>query len=225
MKKWAIIGWVLISFVFCPLSIASSGNPIRQIKTNEKVVALTFDDGPGDFTQLILDVLKKHEVKATFYVLGGNAKASPALIKKIMSEGHDLGNHTMYHDKMRGRSVEKMMQDIQSVDTILRKLGYEKEITFRSPFGITSDNLAIALQKLHKKNVLFTFLPQDWTPISAQKIYDNVMKELKPGLIITLHDGGKRRQNTVQATEMLIKTLKSRGYRFITVSQLLKINS
>ncbi|MBS0290201.1 MAG: polysaccharide deacetylase family protein [Proteobacteria bacterium] len=202
----------------------STGEPIRQIKTTQKVVALTFDDGPEmPYTDKILDVLEKHNVKATFFVLGGNAKANPDLIKKIMVKGHDLGNHTMTHTMMKNKSVEVMKKDIQAVDDILRAQGYQKEITFRAPFGITSDNLKKALQELNKRMVLFTFLPQDWTKISAEQIYNNVMKEMKPGLIITLHDGGKRRDNTVKATEMLIETLQKQGYEFLTVSEILKL--
>lgn len=207
-------------------AIAASPNSdtTRHVKTTQKVVALTFDDGPSEpYTQQILDVLNKNNVKGTFYVLGGNAKEYPKIVKQIMNEGHELGNHSMYHDKMKNRSVDKIYNDINSVDTILRNLGYQKEITFRAPFGITSDNLHVALLKLNKRMVLFTFLPQDWTNISSKQIHDNVMKELKPGLIITLHDGGKRRDNTVKATQMLIDSLKQQGYRMVTVSELLSL--
>lgn len=202
----------------------AASDTTRHVKTSEKVVALTFDDGPSEpYTQQILGVLNKNNVKGTFYVLGGNAKEYPKIVKQIMNEGHELGNHSMYHDKMKNRSVEKIYNDINSVDTILRNLGYQKEITFRAPFGITSDNLHAALSKLNKRMVLFTFLPQDWTNISSKQIHDNVMKELKPGLIITLHDGGKRRDNTVKATQMLIDSLKQQGYRMVTVSELLSL--
>ncbi|MBS0285868.1 MAG: polysaccharide deacetylase family protein [Proteobacteria bacterium] len=214
---------ILIFFVQSAFA-AATGEPIRHVKTDEKVVALTFDDGPDKpYTEQILGVLDKHNVKATFFVLGGNAKAYPDLIKKIMKDGHDLGNHTMSHSMMKNKSVETMKNDIASVDKILRNLGYEKEITFRAPFGITSPNLKTALQQLDKRMVLFTFLPQDWTKISSQQIYNNVMKQMKPGLIITLHDGGARRENTVKATEMLIDNLQKQGYRFVTVSELLKL--
>lgn len=198
---------------------------IRQVNTVQKVVALTFDDGPGEFTEQILSILNKYQIKATFYVLGTNAKQYPQLIKEMIEHDHDLGNHSMYHDKMKNRSVEKMIEDIQSVDNILKKLGYDRKITFRAPFGITSSNLQAALKQLNKRMVLFTFLPQDWTNISAQTIHDNVMKQIKPGLIITLHDGGKQRQNTVKATEMLIHTLNQQGYQFVTISALLKLQA
>lgn len=222
-KKLACMSMLLL-LAKASVAAAVSGEPIRHVNTTEKVVALTFDDGPDKpYTEQILSVLDKHQVKATFFILGGNAKANPDLIKKIMAGGHDLGNHTMSHQKMKGRTVEAMKNDIASVDKILRDLGYEKEITFRAPFGITSPNLQEALQQLNKRMVLFTFLPQDWTKISAQQIYDNVMKQMKPGLIITLHDGGNRRENTVKATEMLIENLQKEGYRFLTVSDLLKL--
>ena len=224
ISKIASLG-LLIAFSHSALA-QSTGEPIRHIKTTEKVVALTFDDGPDKpYTEQILSVLDKHKVKATFFVLGGNAKADPDLIKKIMADGHDLGNHTMSHTKMQNKSVEPMKKDLAGVDTILRGLGYEKEITFRAPFGITSPNLITALQQLDKRMVLFTFLPQDWTKISADQIYDNVMKQMKPGLIITLHDGGNRRENTVKATEMLIENLQKQGYRFMTVSEILKLQN
>jgi peptidoglycan/xylan/chitin deacetylase (PgdA/CDA1 family) len=220
------LGLGLLGLLFQGVANAAYGEPIRHVKTTEKVVALTFDDGPDEpYTDQILRVLEKHNVKATFFVLGGNAKAYPQMIKRIMSEGHDLGNHSMYHDQMRNKSVEKMVNDIQSVDNILKGLGYKKDIPFRAPFGMTSDNLKSALKQLHKDHVLFTFLPQDWTKISSQTIHDNVMKQMKPGLIITLHDGGKRRDNTVKATEMLIDTLQKQGYRFVTESELLKMQN
>lgn len=215
--------------LFSSLLLLSQGavatsETIRHVKTSQKVVALTFDDGPSEpYTQQILQVLNKNNVKGTFFVLGGNAKEYPNIVKEIMNDGHELGNHSMYHDNMKNRSVDKIYNDLHSVDTILRNLGYQKEITFRAPFGSTSDNLKVALDKLNKRMVLFTFLPQDWTKISAQQIHDNVMKELKPGLIITLHDGGKRRENTVKATQMLIDTLKQKGYRMVTVSELLSL--
>ncbi|MGD9591457.1 MAG: polysaccharide deacetylase family protein [Candidatus Berkiella sp.] len=224
ISKVASLG-LLIAFSQFALA-KSNGEPIRHIKTTEKVVALTFDDGPDKpYTEQILAVLDKHNVKATFFVLGGNAKAYPELIKKIMASGHDLGNHTMSHTQMKNKSVETMRNDIANVDVILRNIGYKGEITFRAPFGITSPNLKTALQQLDKRMVLFTFLPQDWTKISADQIYANVMKQMKPGLIITLHDGGNRRENTVKATEMLIQNLQKQGYRFMTVSEILKLQN
>jgi len=225
MQKNSIIISLLSLWLIATPLWAATGEPIRHVKTSEKVVALTFDDGPDiPYTQQVLDVLKRNNVKATFYVLGGNARANPALIKTMMQEGHDIGSHSMYHDKMKRKSVAQIKKDLSSVDKILRDLGYNKEITFRAPYGITSPELKTALVQLDKRMVLFTFLAQDWEPISSEKIYNNVMQQLKPGLIITLHDGGKRRENTVKATDMLIKSIKEKGYKMVTVSELLTLD-
>lgn len=214
---------ILFSVLFCTNVFAQT---FKQINTDQKVVALTFDDGPEvPYTEQILAVLAKHGVKATFYVLGGNAKAHPELIKKTMAAGHEIGSHSMYHQAMKNRSVDAIMKDLQSTDAIIKKAGYQKEITFRAPYGITSDNLRTALARLNKDMVLFTFLAQDWTKISADEIYNNVMKQLKPGLIIVLHDGGHHRENTVKATDRLIESLQKQGYRFLTVSEILKLQS
>ncbi len=223
LKNIALIS-ILTLMTQSALAEKSTSETIRHVKTSEKVVALTFDDGPSEpYTQQILDVLNKNNVKGTFYILGGNAKEYPKIIKQIMNDGHELGSHSMNHTMMKNRSVDAIYNDLSSVDTILRNLGYQKEITFRAPFGITSDNLRTALAKLNKRQVLFTFLAQDWTKISAQQIHDNVMKQLKPGLIIVLHDGGKRRENTVKATQMLIDSLKQQGYRIVSISELLSL--
>ncbi len=227
MYKLSLVFSFILLFITETLIAATptaNGEAIRHVKTSEKVVALSFDDGPSvPYTEEILSVLRKHNVKATFYVIGQNAKEYPNLIKKIMAEGHDLGNHTMYHHPMKKQTVQNMVQEIQSVDTVLRNLGYQGEITFRAPYGVTSPNLKEALKELNKRMVLFEFLAQDWTKISSQQIYDNVMVQLKPGLIITLHDGGKSRQHTVEATEMLIENIQKKGYRFAPMSELLKL--
>ena len=198
------------------------GQPIRHFNTNQKVVALTFDDGPGvPYTRQILDILDKYQVKATFYVLGISAKTHPELIKEMIQKGHDIGNHSTQHDLMKKWPVAKIKTDIQKTDHILRELGYQGQITYRGPFGVNTENIAKALNELNKPHILFDFLPQDWTPISADEIYQNVITRLRPGLIITLHDGGKRRQQTVIATEKLIKSLNEQGYQFKTVSELM----
>lgn len=223
MNKLPFYFFILFSYIL-PLQAYQVGEPIRHVYTKEKVVALTFDDGPElPYTQKILDVLNKNGVKATFYVLGGNARAHPKLIKTMILQGHDLGSHTMFHHKMKNRSVDQIVKDLKSVDAILRNLGYTREITFRAPYGITSVPLKEALKTLNKRMVLFTFLAQDWTNIPSETIYSNVMQHMKPGLIITLHDGGKNRENTVKATQMLITNLRKQGYRFLTVSELLSL--
>lgn len=213
--------FILLSCFYCTQLFATD-KPVRFVKTHEKVVALTFDDGPSvPYTEQILAILDKYHVKATFYLLGVGIKSHPDIVKKTIQAGHELGNHSMYHHHLKKKSVSSIKQDISEVDNLIKKMGYEKPITFRSPYGQISNNIQTAVTDLHKKNVLFSYLPKDWEAPKAQVIYDRIMKRVQPGFIITLHDGGKRRQTTVEATEMLIQTLQKQGYRFVTVSELL----
>lgn len=213
-----------IIFIFCANVYA---NPeIRSIKTQEKVVALTFDDGPSEpYTSEILAILDKHHVKATFFVMGIHAKSNMPILKKMVEAGHEIGNHSMYHDKENKKSTKALMKELPEVDKIIRQSGYKGEIMFRSPFGLTSDTLRTALTNINKKNFLFDFLSQDWENPPAQVIVDRVVSHAKPGHIIVLHDGGKGRSPTVEATGIIIEKLKGKGYKFVTASELLTYGS
>ncbi len=210
----------LFMLMFC--TNVNANPEIRSIKTQEKVVALTFDDGPSEpYTSEILAILDKHNVKATFFVMGIHAKTHLPILKKMVEAGHEIGNHSMYHDKENKKSTQALMKELPEVDKIIRQSGYKGEIMFRSPFGLTSDTLRTALTNINKKNFLFDFLSQDWENPPAQVIVDRVVSHAKPGHIIVLHDGGKGRSPTVEATGKIIEQLKGKGYKFVTASELL----
>jgi peptidoglycan/xylan/chitin deacetylase (PgdA/CDA1 family) len=223
MKFQNIFFNFIFSLFFIVNSIDAFANPeVRSIKTQEKVVALTFDDGPTEpFTTDLLTILDKHNVKATFFVMGIHAKTHIPILKKMVEAGHEIGNHSMYHDKENKKSTQTLIKELPEVDKIIRQSGYKGEIMFRSPFGLTSDNLRSALTQLNKKNFLFDFLSQDWENPATQIIVDRVVNHAKPGHIIVLHDGGKGRSHTVEATDIIIEKLKSKGYKFVTASELL----
>lgn len=221
-------GWfhVVYLIIFCwhINAWANAPKPVRFVKTDQKVVALTFDDGPSTpYTEQVLDILERHHVKATFYVLGVNVKTYPYIIKRMINQGHELGNHSMYHHYLKKKSVKQIEAEILQVDALIRKQGYDGQITFRSPFGQVSKGIQQAVYNLDKTNVLFSYLSEDWEGPPAQVIHDRIMKRVRPGFIITLHDGGKGRHTTVQATERLIQTLKQQGYQFVLISDLLKM--
>ena len=223
MRKHTMIWCLLVWLPFFNLW-ANQDLPVRFIKTDQKVVALTFDDGPSKpYTEQILAILDKHNVKATFYLLGVSIKSYPEIVKQTIKAGHELGNHSMYHKKVKNKNADSVAKEISNVDELIKTMGYTKETTFRSPYGQVSPVIQQAVTKLGKKNVLFSYLPKDWEGPAAQVIHDRIMKRVRPGFIITLHDGGKRRQTTVQATDMLIESLQSQGYRFVTISELLSM--
>jgi peptidoglycan-N-acetylglucosamine deacetylase len=210
----------LLSFSALALPL---GQPIRYAKTSEKIVLLSFDDGPSEpYTAQILDILARHQVKATFFVVGVNVKKYPHLIKRIIEEGHDLGNHSWTHDNLKKKSKAAMQQDILKTDEAIRALGYEKTIPFRAPFGQMSAVMPQALSEIKKPHILFNFLAKDWENPPPEVITDRVLQQAKPGFIVTLHDGWNKRENTVKATDLIVKALKDQGYRFVSASEFLE---
>jgi peptidoglycan/xylan/chitin deacetylase (PgdA/CDA1 family) len=201
------------------------GTSIRRVKTSEKIVALTYDDGPRlPTTEGLLDVLKRHNASATFFLVGKRAEKNPELVKKIYGAGHELGNHTYSHDLLIFKSSKFVRNQIQKTDNIIRACGYDREIHFRSPHGMKLFTDSWALKKMKRKNVLFDVVAWDWTSPGVQEIVDNVMKDVKPGSIILMHDGCGNENDIVAASDVIITKLKEQGYQFLTISELLKKN-
>lgn len=220
------IAWLII-----PNSSQLFGKAVHRVKTHKKIVALTFDDGPNPpFTEQILGVLKKHQVKATFFVVGERVIQYPETVKLIYQEGHEIGNHTWSHHVLVGKSPKFINNEIDKTDTLIRKLGYTDTIHFRSPKGMKFVTLSQVLARKHRPNILFDVVGWDWTRPGSAKIAKNVIKGAKSGSIILLHDGDgdhndkiTDRSQTVQATDIIIQRLKEKGFKFVTISELLKM--
>ena len=166
------------------------GTSVRHVATPEKVVALTYDDGPRPpTTQSVLEVLDRHHVPATFFLIGQRARAYPSVVKKIYSAGHELGNHTYSHPYLMFRSSNYVRKQIEKTDSIIRSCGYNKEIHFRSPHGMKLFTDSWTLKKMKRKNILFDTVAWDWKSPGVERIVRNVMKDVRPGSIILLHDG------------------------------------
>lgn len=220
-----VVGWMII-----PNSGQFYGRAVHRVKTKEKIVALTFDDGPNPpFTNQILDVLKKYDVKATFFVVGARCKQFPDVVKQVYKSGHELGNHTWSHNILILKSSKFIYNEIDSTDKFLRDLGYADIIYFRSPKGMKFIRLANILAKTNRDNILFDVVGWDWSCPGIEKIVKNVISSVHAGSIILLHDGNgdnnyviTDRSQTVAATEIIIQRLKAKGYRFVTISELLQ---
>ena len=197
------------------------GDLITHVNTNEKVVALTYDDGPNPpYTNQILDVLKRFQVKATFFVVGKNIEQHPETTRRTISLGHELGNHSFSHEQMISKNMFFIKSEIEKTDQLLRQLGIRSKIHFRAPFGLKRVRLPFILARMRKKNVLWNIDPKDYAASSPEIIVDHILKQIKPGSIILMHDGGGERAITVAATETLIQKLQKKGYQFKTVSEL-----
>ncbi len=194
----------------------------RHGNRKEKNIALTFDDGPHPlFTANILKILADYNIKATFFITGEKAREYSELVQKIISEGHEIGNHSFSHKSMIFRSIIFVINEIEKTDKVLKDIGVKGEIYFRPPYGRMDAIARMVLRKMRKKIILWDNGPKDFKCSSSEEIVDKVFKKLKPGSMIVLHDGGGDRSITVQAVEKLVPEILSRGYQFKTVSELI----
>lgn len=196
---------------------------INRAYTNEKVVALTYDDGPeAPYTNQILDILDRYRIKATFFYVGQQIKKYPELVKQIFARGHQLANHSYSHPDMISSSAEQIKLEIESCDRLLQQLGVTEKIAFRPPWGRRSLLLLDLILEMQKPLIMWDIDAEDYRQEDTPEIIANrVIKMVQPGSIILLHDASLR---TVGATEIIIKNLQTKGYSFKTIFELLKLD-
>ncbi|WP_010268302.1 N-acetylmuramoyl-L-alanine amidase [Paenibacillus senegalensis] len=189
-----------------------------------KKVALTFDDGPNPtVTPKVLDILKENDVQATFFILGQQVNANIDLLRRIIEEGHAIGNHSWSHPKFDSLSVEEAMNEIEKTQSALENaIGYRPSL-FRPPYGALDNDMLDQLQQMNLMAVNWTVDTMDWSGNSAAEIMELVREQIYPGGIILLHDSSRnnRFDNTLDALEILIPELKAEGYSFVTVPEML----
>lgn len=173
-------------------------NSITHKRTKIKEIALTFDDGPTEFTPKFLDILKENHIKATFFCIGKQIEKHPEIFKRIISEGHTIGNHTYSHSNQTGfLSSAKMVEEIKKCDDVMLKTGNLKTDLYRPPFGVTNPNIAKAIRQTGKKSIGWNVRSLDTITEDENRIYRKVTKRLKPGSIILLHDTSEKTYNVL----------------------------
>lgn len=216
--------------VFWPNRYVASwifGQGIYKVQTSEKIVALTFDDGPDPrYTEDIGEILSAAGAKSTFFVMGRHVEQHPDIIQTLMAQGHEIGNHTWNHPSLRMMSPKAIRAELESTDQLLRELGYAAPIPFRSPYGNSLFMLPYVLKQRQQANILWTVQMNDWKPEQPDIMMALLAPEFKPGAIILLHDGdgeseGADRSNTVTVVRQILEKYQAEGYRFVTVSELL----
>jgi peptidoglycan-N-acetylglucosamine deacetylase len=200
------------------------GELVTYVETRDSVVALTFDDGPTPaYTDSILAVLRRERVRATFFVLGGDLAREPALGRRIVAEGHVLGNHTWSHPRMVGRSYAQIRREVEDTDRQIRLAGERGPIYFRAPYSHKFVLLPWYLHRTGRTNVSWNIEPDGSPEIAAtaEGIVRHVLDEAHPGAIILLHPWYPSRETTRQALPGIIRGLRARGYELVTVPELL----
>lgn len=200
------------------------GNLYSRIETSEKVIALTFDDGPTVNTDMILEILDNLNVKATFYVTGIDLEKNMDEGKKIVNSGHELGNHTYSHERMVLKSLNFVRQEIEKTDSLIKEAGYQGEITFRPPFGKKLIFLPYYLKRYNRKTIMWDIEPESYLDVanSSENITNHVLANVKPGSIILLHIMFDSRFESLKSIEGIVTGLRQKGYTFKTVSELLE---
>ncbi|MBE9206043.1 polysaccharide deacetylase family protein [Nostoc sp. LEGE 06077] len=197
-----------------------------KLPITDKVIALTFDDGPGPKnTTQVLDILKQNHIKATFFLVGQMVSFHPQIVKQIADEGHVLGNHTWHH-WYRRMDVATAASEINRTADIIYKLTGVKTTLFRPPGGFLHNGL-VDYAKSQKYAIMM------WSDESgdsqsrgqAATLIKNVEKSVKPGGIVLMHDGGGNRSRTVKALPQIIADLKAQGYKFVTIPELLEMQT
>lgn len=199
---------------------------VPRIHTTEKVVALTFDDGPTvSGTSEILRVLDEMQVKATFFLIGGELEQNMAEGRKIVMAGHEVGNHSYSHVRMLLVSPAFVREEIEKTDRLIREAGYDREITFRPPYGKKLFALPWYLSQTGRKTITWDVEPDSNPKIAAdaRRIIEETRASVRPGSIILLHAMYPNRNPSLQAIRGIIETLKQAGYRFATISELLAL--
>ncbi len=190
-------------------------------RPTEKLVALTFDDGPWPGqTNRILDILKLEGVHATFFMLGGRVKNAPGLAKRVADEGHLIGNHTLSHSLLTKEKPTEVRRQIVSGAATIRSATGVQPVWFRPPYGAINGDVWKQTRELRLKVALWDVDTRDWSRPGTAKIVTTAEKNAKPGSIILMHDGGTDRRQTIAALPTIIRDLKARGYVFVTMEEL-----
>jgi peptidoglycan-N-acetylglucosamine deacetylase len=187
----------------------------------EKVIALTIDDGPWPNTTVqMLDILKENDIKATFFWVGTAIEANPELAKRVVAEGHAIGNHTLHH-WYKPMNAATAKNEIDRTAELIYKTTGVKTSLFRPPGGYLNNGLAAYAKSQNYTVVMWSQTSADTDPHAKYQVFvKNVLRDAKPGGIVLMHDGGGDRSRTVQALPQIITGLKQQGYRFVTVPEL-----
>lgn len=223
-KVWLVLAFLAASQAFAARAAVIDGNRIMDQDMGENLCALTFDDGPSHNTPALLDMLAEYKIPATFFLLGGQVVYYPALVKRMVAEGHEVGNHSWSHPNLRRLGFKEQARQIEETDSFLRSLG-ATPLFMRPPYGSFDDNTIKILENLGVSLMLWSMdsrdwkrLPEDYSKLRSTRgtVYDDGALR---GVFL-FHDTHK---NTVDDLPRIIANLKAGGCeRFVTVSEYLR---
>lgn len=218
---WAFLWFSVLSIASFSMAWGFYLKPINSNKeTADKKIAITFDDGPHpEYTLKVLEILESYQAKATFFCIGYHIESYPEIVKAIVDQGHEVGNHSFSHDILiDSNSVESWLDEIKLADNSILKATGKKSELFRPPFGVTTPKLARALEITEHQVIGWNIRSFDTVIRNPKLVVKRIFKRLKPGSIILLHD---TQANVIPVLEHLLQSLQEQNYQTVTINDLI----
>ena len=195
-----------------------------EVRVDGPYIAMTFDDGPnGVLTPRLLDILKQRNIKATFFVLGQLVQEHPEIVERAVAEGHEIGNHSWDHKALNKLAEGGLQHELADTSDVITRSTGRKVTLMRPPYGATNPRLNRAIEKEYgMKVILWSVDPLDWKRPGPQVVEQRILAGTKPGSIILSHD---IHPGTIEAMPATLDALLAKGYKFVTVSELLALES
>ncbi len=207
---------------FTPTFASKRNLPIYRVKTDKKVLSISFDCAWGvDYTQKLLDIMEREDVKCTFFAVEFWVKKHPDFVRKIVEKGHEIGTHSATHPYMSKLSKDTIINELSSSIKAIEDVVDKKVILFRPPYGDYNDLLIQTAKDMGLYSIQWDVDSLDWKNLSAESIKNRVTERVKNGSIVLFHNQGL---NTAKAIELIIPKLKSEGYQFVPIGELIYKN-
>ena len=222
-------GWLLLIYVFvlfCGSYFIRLGfflKSVNSAKTNEKWIAISFDDGPaGSNTNHILDILKENQVEAVFFCIGKNIAGNEELVKRMIREGHIIGNHSFsHHHFFDFFSSGKMLGELMQMNQSVKNITGQSPRFFRPPFGVTNPNLKKAIMRGGFISIGWSIRSYDTVIKNPARLLSKILKSMKPGGILLLHDTS---ETTIEILPTLLKGISDKGYQVKRLDKMINLN-
>ena len=208
-----------------------SGLDFPGADPSRKILALSYDDGPNDpWTLKLLEVLEKHGVAATFFMVGRYVRQRPEIARAVWRAGHAVGNHAYSHPNLIFATAARLRQELEETSKAIEEATGTRPVLFRPPFGGRRPGTFAMARELQMVPVMWRVTCYDWSAKSHQQILKHARRQIRGGEVILLHDGGhirmgEDRSATVRATDELIAEYKDRGFAFATVPEMMQMRS
>jgi peptidoglycan/xylan/chitin deacetylase (PgdA/CDA1 family) len=219
-----LAGVLLVLYILFEISRATCfqlvGTPVCEIATQEKIVALSFDDGPTRAgVDAVLPILARYDARATFFLIGNDLANAPGEGGRLLAAGHELGNHSYTHGRMWGLFPGAYEDEIRRTDALLRREGAAPRF-FRPPYGKRLTGLPIAVERTGYRTIMWSF-EDPMTETDPRAYADKMLAQVRPGAILIMHVMYKSGQTARDALPLILEGLKTRGYRAVTVGEAL----